>query len=47
MYKLHSWQEMLCAQLDHAVVQQLDSFIANDMTRLTSLKEAFHTARGG
>ena len=38
---------MLCSQLNTALVQQLDSFVSNDMTRLTVLKDAFHTARTG
>ena len=38
---------MLCTQLDTALVQQLDTFLNNDMNKLGSLKEAFNVARTG
>lgn len=46
-FQLYSWQDMLCTQIDQAIVQQLDSFLSNDLSRVTSLKEAFHYARNG
>lgn len=45
--QLHSWQEMLCTQLDHAVVRQLDTIVTNDITKLGSLKENFESSRHG
>ena len=45
--KMQSWQEMLCTQLNHAVVDQFDSFLSNDLTKLESLKLAYDQSRSG
>ena len=46
-HKMQSWQEMLCTQLNHAVVDQFDSFLSNDLTKLESLKLAYDQSRSG
>lgn len=45
--QMQSWQEMLCTQLNHAVVDQFDSFLSNDLTKLESLKLAYEQSRSG
>ena len=47
IFQLHSWQEMLCAQLDQALVQQLDLFLNNDISTLLTLKESHAVSRIG